>query len=803
MRANSTLKNYFLLSLLISSIQLSAQTFVKQDASGTNDGTSWENAYTDLSEALDSTSSGEIWIATGTYFPGSGMPDTSSSFNVNNVVALYGGFAGTESSLEEREVDANPTILSGDLNEDDIQEDFESNKSDNLLHVVVVEAGLAGPIIFDGLIIQGGNTTDNNDLDEFFWRGGGIFSYGPVEINNCKFFNNFARSGGGVYLSPNLGPGGTGSVINNCTFSYNFATSQSSGIFIQDAADITVRNSTFSNNRNSRGAFYPADCNNVLVDSCLFENNTDQFIDGFGGALFIWQGTNITLSNTTFRDNVSGNGASIYHDGREVALDPSNLLIENCLFEDNNATDFGAGGLYAWRGSFTVNNSIFRNNNSANSGAHIVTAGDDKRGIITNNIFEGGTATFGGAHSLYGANSFFTVSNNEYSNNTANTSGGAIITGFLANSTIDSCTFINNTASFGGAIYCQNDSTTVGVYNSSFFNNEAADFGGSVASFGGIDVIVDKCLFETSISGFGGAISIVEGDAPNEANFFLSNSIFNFCLANTQGGALNLVDVNSSLSNNVFTNDVIAGMGAGGAISNNSTDSNTVVVDLINSTFSNNFAFIGPSISQFTTELESFCTMNVQNCIFDNLDAVDYAGEAGTPVLVSNGGNLVTQTEMLDSLNNPLDIEGDPMFVDPDDFDFRLLEGSAAIDAGIEEGAPEEDLDGNPRVGAVDIGAYEFQMDVATEEVIENNGALIITPNPASENAHFQLDNNWKGIIDIQIKNVLGQQLKSWKMTKAGQILSVELELQKLKSGIYYLNISNGKALISTSFIKL
>ncbi len=54
-------------------------------------------------------------------------------------------------------------------------------------------------------------------------------------------------------------------------------------------------------------------------------------------------------------------------------------------------------------------------------------------------------------------------------------------------------------------------------------------------------------------------------------------------------------------------------------------------------------------------------------------------------------------------------LDADPLFADPEGDDFRLQSGSPAIDAGTMEGAPGEDLDGNPRPlgSGIDIGAYE------------------------------------------------------------------------------------------------
>lgn len=58
-------------------------------------------------------------------------------------------------------------------------------------------------------------------------------------------------------------------------------------------------------------------------------------------------------------------------------------------------------------------------------------------------------------------------------------------------------------------------------------------------------------------------------------------------------------------------------------------------------------------------------------------------------------------------------LDADPLFVDHEGGDYRLQAGSPAIDAGTTEGAPAEDLDGNPRpLGTgIDIGAYEHAVE--------------------------------------------------------------------------------------------
>src|SRR4051812_26701797 len=115
------MKKYFTACFLLLSVSSFAKIiFVKANASGANDGTSWANAYTKLQDALTTAASGnQIWVAAGTYYPdkGAGLTDNdvNLSFNLKSGVAIYGGLVGTETQLSERNWQTNVSILSGDI----------------------------------------------------------------------------------------------------------------------------------------------------------------------------------------------------------------------------------------------------------------------------------------------------------------------------------------------------------------------------------------------------------------------------------------------------------------------------------------------------------------------------------------------------------------------------------------------------------------------------------------------------------------------------------------------------------------
>ena len=139
--------------------------YVNANASGGNC-SSWSQACKSLDTALSAASvagSGQIWVAKGTYKPSiqygggySGSHSNLVTFNIPQNTAIYGGFKGTESSLSQRNPQQNLTVLSGDLNGDDVNSPGNySNKSDNAWHVLTADNGVAS-VVVDGFTVQDG-----------------------------------------------------------------------------------------------------------------------------------------------------------------------------------------------------------------------------------------------------------------------------------------------------------------------------------------------------------------------------------------------------------------------------------------------------------------------------------------------------------------------------------------------------------------------------------------------------------------------------------------------------------------------
>ncbi|BAY86677.1 protein with type I secretion target domain and SCP-like extracellular domain [Calothrix parasitica NIES-267] len=251
---------------------------VKASATGINDGSSWDNAFTSLKSALAIAVSGdEIWVAQGVYKPEANRED---SFELPDGVTVYGGFAGDETNLEQRDIEKYVTYLSGDIGK-------ERDNKDNNYTVVKLNNGTA---TLDGLIIQDGNSNNN---------GGGVYNDGNLTLKNVVVtFNLAADSGAGIFNSGTL-------TITDSTVADNFAignnsTSGGGGLINTSKSTATITNSIFSGNGANRGSAVRNDANLLLDNSTLIYNTAY----GKGGGIANFG--NADISNSIIAGNTNG-----------------------------------------------------------------------------------------------------------------------------------------------------------------------------------------------------------------------------------------------------------------------------------------------------------------------------------------------------------------------------------------------------------------------------------------------------------------------------------------------------------------
>lgn len=287
---------------------------VKTDGSDSNIGTSWDDSFQTIQKAIDESTDGdEIWLKHGTYV-------LSSQIDVDEAVGIYGGFAGTETEIDQRDWENNVTTVDG---------------QDLAYHCFFVTANAT----IDGLTITGGNASS---APWPYDAGGGIYiDDSSLVITNCTIYDNKAHFGGGIYINFHS----SATIITNCTFSGNNGYNDGGGIFNQGI--LIIANCTFSDNytEGEVGGGGISNDGELTATNCTFSGN----IASYGGG--IENHGSSTITNCTF----SGNSAEFAGGG--ISNRNSSSTITNCTFFGNCASDSG-GGIYNEYSSPTITNCI-------------------------------------------------------------------------------------------------------------------------------------------------------------------------------------------------------------------------------------------------------------------------------------------------------------------------------------------------------------------------------------------------------------------------------------------------------------
>ncbi|MFH0981770.1 MAG: right-handed parallel beta-helix repeat-containing protein [Planctomycetota bacterium] len=264
--------------------------YVKKDATGANHGTNWVDACTDLQRAL-AVAAGpghavqEVWVAAGTYHP-TADGDRTVSFALVNGVALYGGFAGGETDLSERDPAVHMTVLSGDLQENDAGTEGLSDNSHHVVTADIVDA----TAVLDGFVLTAGNA----DLEPHT-AGGGMFVQGAhPTLANCTFRANRAVVGGGLYIEDDS------PTVMSCTFGGNWAELRGGALYNECGNPVAV-NTVFSGNSAEvrGGAIYNSNVSRPTFTNCTIAGNIAEETGGIYGGY----GSSATVINCVLWSN--------------------------------------------------------------------------------------------------------------------------------------------------------------------------------------------------------------------------------------------------------------------------------------------------------------------------------------------------------------------------------------------------------------------------------------------------------------------------------------------------------------------
>jgi len=289
-------------------------------------GMSWRSAYIDLQDALERAASGfgsEIWVAAGTYKPTTNPADYDANFALVDGVAIYGGFDGNETGLNQRNWLANETILTGDANMFD----------------VVTATNVTETASIDGFTITKGSeygircsnaspTIRNNKIkDNYYYDGVYCVNNSPANITNCEILNNGRF---GVYCDD------SNSIINDCNI--NGSYNSNSGIYCSISSVIV----TGCNIQNNKSYGIRSSQSNLTISNCIIKDNRAHGIYCVGGPV-----TTIK-NNWIYNNGTSGTGSGIY-----FYSDPTSSIVRNNTIVDND--DYGIAGA----GNPNISNCIF------------------------------------------------------------------------------------------------------------------------------------------------------------------------------------------------------------------------------------------------------------------------------------------------------------------------------------------------------------------------------------------------------------------------------------------------------------
>ncbi|MFC1960381.1 choice-of-anchor Q domain-containing protein, partial [Chloroflexota bacterium] len=308
------------------------------------------------------------------------------------------------------------------------------------------------------------NSTFNSNIA--YDLGGAIRSYnGTTTVTGSTFNGNTASSSGGAIANSG------GNRTNNVSFNNGVPPSYNS--------DLIVSNSVFSGNRAGSGG---AIANDIDTDT----NNPAKFngVDGVitrasfpnGGTVVITNG-NVTVTNSTFSDNIANNGGAIANGG--IVFIDNDILADSRMLAD--ASNLSSSRAFAKRHTSSNEVDQIEAVNSANT---LTVSNSTFRGNTANSFSDGGIGGFSGfsgfGGAIYGYTGTVSVTNCTFSSNTADTDGGALANGVSGGYTRGSSDlFVNGGPPANGAI------TEMFVMHSTFSDNEVVGGGIIPSTFSG------------------------------------------------------------------------------------------------------------------------------------------------------------------------------------------------------------------------------------------------------------------------------------------------------------------------------
>ncbi|MCE9613036.1 MAG: hypothetical protein K8T26_02085 [Lentisphaerae bacterium] len=716
-------------------------------AGGAHNGASWSDAYTNLWEALSTESSAqEFWVAQGVYGPTNLTTAVAATLQGD---ILYGGFAGSETDVNQRNWNSHATIITGDVDNDGtsdiIPDSYAPSVNDAIERPLLVTAAVPGPQL-DGFTLQYGNNVGTHSR-----HGGALYvANTDMTIRNCVFRHNVSSRGGAVAVRG-------GSLVTSCHIenSLFYANTCASNNLIQAGAIYTYQNGaatgvsllncTFASNAiaarpdgsSSDTGIAGADVSlhslltgGATFRNCIFWSATNGIAEGMDPVITYADvrqadGTHAGTGNLNRDPNFVAAGSHDYHllggpcvdagDNAGVAL----LDLDHADRIQGASVDMGAFEMVSGTGGTTTTTSTTTTSaagdptTSTTTTTTTSTTSTTALPLVTAGVVYVSHGATGAANGTSWADAYTTIQ-------TAVASESAGTADTPKPFWIRAGTYYRTTATnqialkahhqlYGGFVgnetnlEARNWAVNPTILDGAGLNGMATAYikgpGAGTPALLLDGLTIQNCYSSTKV----GAVYIWLTEAWTMRHCTFRHNVGRY------GSAIGQWTATLTVENSLFVgNTNITFVNQGGAIW---TRARPCTATIVNCTFAENAtaATLGGA-PQYNNDLfkSASCALVIRNTIL----ASGGPGRNYSPI---NAGANITYSDVLTNgvpYAGTGNILAEPLFMNAAGGDYRLQAGSPALNGGTAIGAPQDDLDGTrrPQGPGMDMGAYE-QLD--------------------------------------------------------------------------------------------
>jgi hypothetical protein len=346
--------------------EVNSRIYVRQNAAGRNDGTNWQNAYRNLPGACNDTAlfpesvPKELWIAAGAYKASdTGNPDDYLLMTANT--SYIGGFGGSETSRNQRNVTANKVTISNDWDGREFSPSLFSARLgpfDGWGYRPTVGI-ISGALFFEDLEFI---KRDNMNVICIYLDPLGL----ELNISNCSFYGIDDNKGHAIYVynprsfidDPN------GGYYDNCNVAINNVVMRCTPIAVTGVHSVTINGADI---KRTGKVIHVGTTENVIIENATLEDT----------GIFIYNAGPVRISNSSMRDKGSLS-FYIYNSG--------DVEISNVTIESSETLPAGGGIYIDSTGTSVISNTTIRNTRetSYNNQGNVFVAG------LGGGIFHGG-----------------------------------------------------------------------------------------------------------------------------------------------------------------------------------------------------------------------------------------------------------------------------------------------------------------------------------------------------------------------------------------------------------------------------